>query len=66
MRESMARQGKSTLLLLQTEQLQLDFFHTSGFLGKFLYLREKKGKGKKKGSAALKKKFELDSLNRLI
>lgn len=41
-RESMARQGKSALLLLQTERLQLGLFHTSGFLGKFLCLKEKR------------------------
>lgn len=40
----MARQGKSTLLQLQTEWLQFGLFHTSEFLGEFLYLKEKKRK----------------------
>lgn len=36
-RESMARQGMSSLPLLQTERLQLHLVQMSGFLGKFLY-----------------------------
>ena len=38
------RQGKSALLQRQTEWLQLGLFHTSEFLGEFLYLKEKKRK----------------------
>lgn len=51
----MARQGESALLQLQAEWLQLGLFHTSEFLGEFLYLKEKR-------SCCLKK-FELGSCN---
>ena len=59
-RESVARQGKSALLLLQTERLQLGLFHTSGFLGKFLCLKEKQ----RKKVLLLKKSLNLTHLTK--